>query len=68
MYFSLCWRTYGKFAVAVYQIASDMFKKSNYLIFISLANKQKEGRIADIIIYLAENIYYSNSFSSFAHA
>ena len=53
--------TYGKFAVAVYQIASDMFKKSIFN-FISLANKQKEGRIADIIIYLAENIYYSNSF------
>jgi len=52
---------YGKFAVAVYQIASDMFKKSIFN-FISLANKQKEGRIADIIIYLAENIYYSNSF------
>lgn len=52
---------YGKFAVAVYQIASDMFKKSIFN-FISLANKQKEGRIADIILYLSENIYYGNSF------
>ena len=51
----------GKFAVAVYQIASDMFKKA-ILNFVSLANKQKEGRIADIILYLAENIYYGNSF------
>jgi CRP-like cAMP-binding protein len=54
--------TYGKFAVAVYQIASDMFKKSIFN-FISLANKQKEGRIADRILYLAENIYHSNSFN-----
>jgi len=51
----------GKFAVALFQIASDMFKKS-ILNFISLANKQKEGRIADIILYLSENVYYSNSF------
>ncbi|NWJ52380.1 MAG: Crp/Fnr family transcriptional regulator [Bacteroidetes bacterium] len=54
--------TYGRFAVAVYQIASDMFKKSIFN-FISLANKQKEGRIADIILYLAENIYHGNSFN-----
>ncbi len=54
--------TYGKFAVAVYQIASDMFKKSVFN-FISLANKQKEGRIADIIFYLADNIYHSNAFN-----
>ena len=51
----------GRFAVALYQVASDMFKKSIYN-FISLANKQKEGRIADIILYLAENIYHGNSF------
>jgi len=51
----------GKFAVAIYQIASDMFKKA-ILNFISLANKQKEGRIADIILYLAENVYATNSF------
>ena len=54
--------TYGRFAVAVYQIASDMFKKSIFN-FISLANKQKEGRIADIILYLAENIYHGNAFN-----
>ncbi|MEI6577198.1 MAG: Crp/Fnr family transcriptional regulator [Bacteroidota bacterium] len=51
----------GKFAVALFQIASDMFKKS-ILNFVSLANKQKEGRIADIILYLSENVYYSNTF------
>lgn len=52
----------GTFAVALFQIASDMFKKS-IVNFVSLANKQKEGRIADIIIYLAENVYHSNSFN-----
>jgi CRP-like cAMP-binding protein len=51
----------GKFAVALYQIASDMFKKSIFN-FISLANKQKEGRIADIILYLSENVYHNSQF------
>ena len=51
----------GRFAVALFQIASDMFKNA-ILNFISLANKQKEGRIADIILYLSENIYHNNSF------
>ncbi|MBI4647160.1 MAG: Crp/Fnr family transcriptional regulator [Bacteroidia bacterium] len=55
-------RNNGKFAVALFQVASDMFKKS-ILNFISLANKQKEGRIADIILYLSENVYHSNSFN-----
>ncbi|OJV74905.1 MAG: hypothetical protein BGO34_07835 [Bacteroidia bacterium 44-10] len=52
----------GKFAVALFQMALEMFKKS-ILNFISLANKQKEGRIADIILYLSENVYNSNSFN-----
>lgn len=52
----------GKFAVALLQMALEMFKKS-ILNFISLANKQKEGRIADIILYLSENVYNSNSFN-----
>ena len=51
----------GKFSVALYQIASDMFKKSIFN-FISLANKQKEGRIADIILYLSENVYHNSQF------
>jgi CRP-like cAMP-binding protein len=45
----------------LFQTASEMFKKSVQN-FISLAYKQKEGRIADIIIYLAENVYHSNTF------
>lgn len=52
----------GKLAVSLYQIVSEMFKKS-ILNFISLANKQKEGRIADIILYLSENVYHDSSFS-----
>ncbi len=52
----------GRFAVALLQMALEMFKKS-ILNFISLANKQKEGRIADIILYLSETVYNSNSFN-----
>jgi len=52
----------SKFAMAMYNIASEMFKQS-ILNFISLAYKQKEGRIADIIISLAEEVYHSNSFT-----
>ena len=51
----------GNYAVAVFQLASDMFKKS-ILNFISVANKQKEARIADVFIYLAEEIYFGTSF------
>jgi CRP-like cAMP-binding protein len=51
----------GRFSVALFQLASDMFKKA-ILNFISLANKQKEGRIADIILYLSENVYHGTSF------
>jgi CRP/FNR family transcriptional regulator, polysaccharide utilization system transcription regulator len=51
----------GKFAIALYQVANEMFKKSIYN-FISLASKQKEGRIADIILYLADDVYHSSSF------
>ena len=38
-----------------------MFKKA-VMNFISLAHKQKEGRIADIILYLAAEVYYDNNF------
>ncbi len=51
----------SKFAMMMFQIASEMFKKS-VMNFISLAHKQKEGRIADIVLYLAEEVYRSNSF------
>jgi CRP/FNR family transcriptional regulator len=51
----------SKFAMMMFQVASEMFKKS-VMNFISLAHKQKEGRIADIILYLAEEVYHGNSF------
>jgi CRP-like cAMP-binding protein len=51
----------GIFSVALFQMTSDMFKKA-ILNFISVANKQKESRIADVILYLAEEVYFSNYF------
>jgi CRP/FNR family transcriptional regulator len=45
----------------MFQVASEMFKKS-VMNFISLAHKQKEGRIADIILYLADEVYHDSSF------
>lgn len=51
----------SKFAMMMFQVASEMFKKS-VLNFISLAHKQKEGRIADIILYLTEEVYRSTKF------
>jgi len=51
----------SKFAMMMFQVASEMFKKS-VLNFISLAHKQKEGRIADIVIYLSEEVYRETQF------
>ena len=45
----------------MFQVTSEMFKTS-VLNFISLAHKQKEGRIADVILYLASEVYNENSF------
>jgi CRP-like cAMP-binding protein len=52
----------SKFAMMMFQVASEMFKKS-VMNFISLAHKQKEGRIADIFLYLAAEVYQSTSFT-----
>lgn len=49
------------FSFATLQFTSEMYKKT-ILNFISLASKHKEGRIADIIIYLAENVYLESKF------
>ena len=51
----------SKFAMMMYQVASEMFKTA-ILNFISLAHKQKEGRIADIVLYLAAEVYHDNTF------
>jgi CRP-like cAMP-binding protein len=49
------------FSFALLQITSEMFKRT-IVNFISLASKHKEGRIADIIIYLSEEVYKSTTF------
>lgn len=51
----------AKFSIMLFQLASEMFKKS-ILNFISLAHKQKEGRIADILLYLSSEVYHNSQF------
>jgi CRP-like cAMP-binding protein len=53
----------GKFAIMLFQLFSEMFKKS-VLNFVSLAHKHKEGRIADILFFLANEVYRSYAFST----
>ena len=50
------------FMLEIMGISTQMFRKS-ILNFISIAHKQSNGRIADILIYLSENIYKSKSFT-----
>ncbi len=51
----------SRFAMMMFQLASEMFKKS-VMNFISLAHKQKEGRIADIVLYLSAEVYHDATF------
>ena len=51
----------AKFSIMLFQVASEMSKKS-VLNFISLAYKQKEGRIADILLYLSAEVYHNKKF------
>lgn len=51
----------AKFAISIHQLASEMFKNA-ILNFISLAHKHKEGRIADVLLYLSQNVYSGNIF------
>ena len=51
-----------RYMLEVMGISTTIFRKSIFN-FISIAHKQSNGRIADILIFLAENIYMSNSFS-----
>lgn len=44
------------------QFITDIFRNSIFN-FISLAHKQVNGRIADILIFLSQNIYMSNEFT-----
>lgn len=51
----------AKFSIMLFQVASEMFKKA-VLNFISLAYKQKEGRIADILLYLSTEVFHEKEF------
>lgn len=50
------------FALRLLDFVSSMFKDSIYN-FISLAHKQVNGRIADILIYLSRKVYKSGKFT-----
>ena len=52
----------ARFSIMLFQVASEMFKKA-VLNFISLAYKQKEGRIADILLYLSAEVYQNSKFT-----
>jgi CRP/FNR family transcriptional regulator, polysaccharide utilization system transcription regulator len=52
----------AKFSIMLFQVATEMFKKA-VMNFISLAYKQKEGRIADIMIYLSTEVYHNITFT-----
>ncbi len=51
----------ARFSIMLFQVASEMFKKA-VLNFISLAYKQKEGRIADILLYLSAEVFHNKKF------
>ncbi len=53
----------ARFSVVLFQVASQMFKTS-VLNFISLAYKQKEGRIADILLFLSAEVYSKLEFQT----
>jgi CRP/FNR family transcriptional regulator len=52
----------GKYAIMMFEESTEMFKSAIFN-FISLAHKQVHGRIADIIIYLADEVYKSHKFT-----
>jgi CRP-like cAMP-binding protein len=52
----------ARFSIMLFQVTSEMFKKA-VLNFISLAYKQKEGRIADILVYLSSEVFHNTKFT-----
>jgi CRP/FNR family transcriptional regulator len=52
----------SNFAMKVLELVSGMFKDSVFN-FISLAHKQVNGRIAEILLYLSRTIYESEAFT-----
>lgn len=51
----------GKYAIMMFEESTEMFKSAIFN-FISLAHKQVNGRVADILLYLAAQVYKSNKF------
>ena len=54
--------TNPKYAMFLFEKAAGLFRSAVFN-FISLAYKQVNGRIADILIYLTESVYFSRSFT-----
>lgn len=52
---------HGKFLLSMVERSSDMFQSSIFN-FISLAHNQVHGRIADILIFLWENVYKNSEY------
>jgi CRP-like cAMP-binding protein len=51
-----------RFMLEIMGISTQMFRQS-ILNFISIAHKQSNGRIADILLFLSHNIYKSKTFT-----
>lgn len=52
----------GKYAIMMFEESTEMFKSAIFN-FISLAHKQVNGRVADIILYLSSQVYKSTKFT-----
>ncbi len=52
---------HGNYMMVMFEQAVEMFQASIFN-FISLAHKQVNGRIADILIYLHENVYRNSEY------
>ena len=51
-----------KFMFEIMGLSTQMFRSAIFN-FISVARKQSNGRVADVLIYLSDKIYESRSFS-----
>ncbi len=61
MAFANALMNHGAYLMALFRESIEMFQVPIFN-FISLAHKQVNGRIADIILYLSENVYKNNEF------
>ncbi len=60
--FKLLTTTNRKFLLEIMSLSTQMFRSAIFN-FISIAKKQSNGRIADVLLYLSDKIYESKSFS-----